>query len=731
MIPAGPVVACLLVLSWAAAPVWTQDSQPTPAEQRIMDRETSGNGIYVGEPKVYDDSVLVQMLQAASAKLAGMSALDIAGVNKQLGAVTGVNQTVDSFGVNVGGPATPSVATAKKDTDVSTTTTQPSFTVPTAPTPPTPVSTPTSFGVSASDILSEQMQLTYEIANLRLLLEGSLNDRLVPLPDGTKTAIVKPRATLGFPITLEPGKYKDAVAVVEVEVESNQEASYYKAAPPAVAALLPREKTYNVASITDKSVSVGGGAVTQIMGGSFSFLHGHKTYFLVKDQDTLALQFAPTQTNRAGFLWQFRPVLGRRYPLGGLKQTFVQLTFPIPYSAPDFGTVYVRTYWREYDRKNGIVKDVIPGSLQETTAKTIPYLTTRQSSVKLNIASVEDIGGGQVLVDLHGSYLNGTSIRIGSTLMSGLPGLVLLPDRLMFTASAYDLATKKTTLMSRGGIETDLVLDECNKCNLRTGSNVASGYPTLTTIDDTNTLLTVRFTGELPRLHGGTPYVVFLIGNKVFGLSDAPITWSPPGNSIIEASVLVPTSLLLANKQFEIKSLLAKTETELTVPLPGISMASKAETLVLIGQDEQYANFLLYGNRLDGLAVLAPSSGVDISQVGNPADSYTLRLLRIKTNLFKSYKQLVLQRPGDRPFTLALPTLDAKAADAKPAPKDGSTLTVQVPAFDVKVQGIKPAANGGTPAAEPACKIEADGTHTPLGCTPKAPAVPATNPPKQ
>lgn len=214
----------------AAVPVWALYSQPTAGEQHI-DRQASGNGIYVGEPKVYDDSVLVQMLQAASAKLAGMSALDITGVNKQLGAVTGVNQTVDSFGVNVGGPATPSVATTKKGTDVSTTTTQPSFTVPTAPTPPAPVSTPTSFGVSSSDILNEQMQLTYEIANLRLLLEGSLNDRLVLLPDGTRTAIVKPRATLGFPITLEPGKYKDAVAVVEVEVESNQEKSYNKAAP--------------------------------------------------------------------------------------------------------------------------------------------------------------------------------------------------------------------------------------------------------------------------------------------------------------------------------------------------------------------------------------------------------------------------------------------------------------------------------------------------------------------
>jgi len=41
------------------------------------------------------------------------------------------------------------------------------------------------------------MQLTYEIANLQLLLEGSLSDRFV-----RRQRIVKRRTTVGF-----PGKY--------------------------------------------------------------------------------------------------------------------------------------------------------------------------------------------------------------------------------------------------------------------------------------------------------------------------------------------------------------------------------------------------------------------------------------------------------------------------------------------------------------------------------------------
>lgn len=410
-----------------------------------------------------------------------------------------------------------------------------------------------------------------------------------------------------------------------------------------------------------------------------------------------------------------------------MKQTFVQLTFPIPKSAPDFGTVYVRTYWREYDRKNGIVKGIIPGSLNEAAAKTIPYLTTRQSSVNLNLESVEDLGGGQVLVGLKGSYLNGTAIRVGSTVLTtGSSGFLLLPDRLQFTASSYDLATKRTTLMSRGGIETNLVLDKEDQFNFRIGNRIAPGYPKLATVDDTNSVLMVGFTGNLPHLRDGTPYVIFVIGNKVFGFSDAPITWRQTPDSITEGSVLVPTSLLLASKQVEIKSLLARSGTELTLPLFGISPASKAETLVLIEQGTDYARFLLNGNRLRDLSVVAPPDGVTITRVGSPADPDTQQFVRIPATVFKTYKQLVLQRAGDRPFILPLPAIDFKAANDKPAAKDVSTFTVSVPGIVLKVDGTKPAANATPGPATPDCKVAADGTHTPAGCIPKPAATPTT-----
>ena len=134
--------------------------------------------------------------------------------------------------------------------------------------------------------------------------------------------------------------------------------------PPAITALLPREKTYNVAAIKDRMTSVGAGAVIGMVGVSGSFLSGHKTYYLVQDQDTVAVQRPsdPKNPNTTSFAWEFRPVLGEDFVRGGLKQTFVQLALPL-LESDCLGAIRVRTYWRGFNRKSGISEDVIDGSV--------------------------------------------------------------------------------------------------------------------------------------------------------------------------------------------------------------------------------------------------------------------------------------------------------------------------------------------------------------------------------
>ena len=342
----------------ASAPV--QDDDPRRcAENRdhdpercIRERDEGQNGITVGEPKVYDDALLQQMLRSAEARLAALQVFDQASILSRLGAVTGASQQSSSFGLNVQGPSVPGVTTATTlptqtttqataagatNSSITTvsglgtenvTTTQPVFTPPTAPAPPPTLTFPTGFSVSASDILNEQTQLAAEINGLRLLLAGSLSDHYIRNND-IGNELTKFKTTLGFPITVSPGRqYKDAVAIVEVEVKGEDKKSLsFPPELPAVTSIIPREKTYNVAAITDKSTSIGGGVATQIIGFSGSWVRGHKTYYLVQDQDTVALTFRPADGEKIGFRWQFRPVLGQQYIKSGLKQTFVQLAF--------------------------------------------------------------------------------------------------------------------------------------------------------------------------------------------------------------------------------------------------------------------------------------------------------------------------------------------------------------------------------------------------------------------
>jgi hypothetical protein len=331
------------------------------------------------------------MLSAAQARLVSLQILDQNGIATRLGSISGASQQISSFALAVQGPSAPQsvitangatkqvVDTVKSPTDntIATTTTAPVQNVvttvpqlnpPTATAPAPSTSLPSSFSVSASDILNEQLQLTFEIANLRLLLEGAVSDRILTNAQ-TQQTFTKARTTVGFPITIDPDRrFKDAVAVVEVEVEGAacQDLSE-KGEAPVITALLPREKTYNVAAIKDRNVSIGAGVATQIAGISGSYIFGRKTYYVVQDQDTVALTFNPAKTNvrRIGFLWQFRPVLGESYVKAGLKQTFVQLAFPSPITAKSLATIHVRSYWRRFDRKTGIRKEIVKGSLRE------------------------------------------------------------------------------------------------------------------------------------------------------------------------------------------------------------------------------------------------------------------------------------------------------------------------------------------------------------------------------
>ncbi|HYR27962.1 MAG TPA: hypothetical protein VEU30_05820, partial [Thermoanaerobaculia bacterium] len=489
--------ASLVVISVAIACQTVPVSQEIRKEELKIDgRDRDMNGIIVEEPKVYDDVVLQQMLLSAQARLGSLQFIEQSTIAGKIGGVSGLRQNTLGIGVSVLGAPTPGMsvtdnsgtqtavnsassaastsstgATTTNSTTNSTTSGAPvhnvtmtqgaiTATTPTAPTPSLAVPATFSPSVSASDLLNEQLQLTYEITNLRLMLDGSFNDRFLV---NANQRFVRPRVTIGFPIGLLPDRrYRNGVAVVEVEVETERAADASAGGePPRITALLPREKTYNVASIMERNTSIGAGVVTQVASVGASFLRGRKNFYIVQDQDTVAVPMQPADypagSRSVRFAWQFRPVLGQEYVRVGLKQTFVQLAFPSLASSPLFGNVKINTYWRRYDRGRNVVGEIIPGSLRQyKRTVAIPGFDLTPDLASFSLDSIEDVGGGHVLVKLAGRFLNGTSIRIGPEILQPGSRMTFDYNLLRFVAPVTDLATKRVYVINRDGSETEL-----------------------------------------------------------------------------------------------------------------------------------------------------------------------------------------------------------------------------------------------------------------------------------
>ncbi|MDQ5846331.1 MAG: hypothetical protein M3539_13655 [Acidobacteriota bacterium] len=693
---------------------------PTPPDleaQKIEKRDRAENGITVGEPRVYDDAQLQQRLQELEARLAMLQLVEQKALSDRLGAVSGASQQISSVGFNVQGPSVPGVTTNTKLPTETTTqitaagatsgslqtvsnlatedvqTTKPQFAPPpvTAPAPTTTL--PSAFSVSSSDVLNEMMQLTAEINGLRLMLSGDLSSHYIRGGPGLGNKMTKLKTTLGFDISVKPDeRYQDAVAIVEVEVENV--CATVSNEPPAIAALLPREKTYNVAAITDKSTSISGGVATQIVGFSGSWLRGHKTHYVVQDQDTVALTFTPEEQptdtcpvrgggnrtkKRVGFLWQFRPVLGRRIVRIADKTTFVRLALSVPPDASDteIGKVTVRSYWRRFDRKRGVQKSIIPGSVRGHFLNALPFDIPRyELAVDPTVFnfrdSLEDLGGGNVLVKLPGRFLPGTNVRIGPVVLTEGDRFKHRYSGIRFVATLSDLTTRKVFLVAHDGTEVQLAFGGL----LCTAASplLMTAVPQVTTIDETNSRVKLQVNHpEWAKVDSAdwlnpTPPIVFVIGQRVFGFSDAPLQ-----RNGAELSFLAPTALLVANPQVTVQTLFPTDGCIANAHFASFQPPSQTERMVLLEQGGAKIKFLLYGSRLNGLTVLAPA-GVIPQSIGTPADNDRLVLIVLDAAHIKSHKYILVQRPNEPPFAINIPSLEAPKKPDPPKARERITV---------------------------------------------------------
>jgi len=303
------------------------------------------NGIIPFEPKVYDVFTLRQMLATTASQLAGISGFSQANITAAFGNLQGVTtqssfisaqvttagtpavsstvargtssgNTVGNAGVTCGAgtllgtdssgqptclPATGATApgtgsttggsnsiTSGGTSSNSKTTTSGGLTGTVAPTlTPTLPTAPTNVGVSASDILTEQVELNSQITSLELALQGALSDQY--LVKGGKTLGTRQQTTLGFNISLNPPRrYKHAVAEVKVWIFPARQGDEI-----GVVNLLPAAKTYNVAKITSSQNQFGAGVVIDAINVGASGGKSKNRLYLAKDTDTVAVQYFP------------------------------------------------------------------------------------------------------------------------------------------------------------------------------------------------------------------------------------------------------------------------------------------------------------------------------------------------------------------------------------------------------------------------------------------------------
>jgi len=468
-------------------------TQATP-DQTSRPRPIGENGITVGRAKVFDNRTLTLLLENLSETLKGLQVIDQDPLKKAIGLLQG-SQTRDvSRGISLlagGVPKTVTTQDSSTQTDreprgapgaaagsepqqqqqsieelidkkvtenlglkTETTTSERN---PALPNLPDLIASPSglpAFGQNAADLLTDQVNLTYQILNIRMVLERSLSDRLLPGGDARLQAV------LGFNVSVDPPRdAENSAAVVEVTVSaSNGE-------PVSLVSVMPQEKTYNAVAMNTRSNAFGGSAVAGMFTVGYSERRRGQVFYLYRDNDTLSFERMLTKDKTdLTFGWQFRPVLGRKSVSPGMRQMFAVVSLPVsddPKAAVRNQNlrVSVRTYWRKYhadtlttsDRENigawPYLRRVATLGLSEAVPNprearrledggvetvTIPTTAEYQQHLQPEVTNVEwtRIDEKTALISVAGkNFFSGTSVAMGGT--AAASGVVIKSNQAM------------------------------------------------------------------------------------------------------------------------------------------------------------------------------------------------------------------------------------------------------------------------------------------------------------
>jgi len=464
--------------------------------------------------------------------------------------------------------------------------------VPTAPAS-TALAAPTTTSVSASDMLTEQVELSAQLSMLQMLLKGADSDQL--LVSNGRAVGMRKQTTLSFPITLRPPQaFKRAVAEVRVLMIPRKVAGLPNANMDIVN-LLPSEKTYNVAKITSKQKSFGAGVVIEAVSLGIAVGKSRDRLYIAKDTDTVALQYPTTKLegilapwpSRLGpavhnfvmrksgeldtdesctslpphevfqngnvasgkldtarydfpdavmFGWQFRPVLGADYVASNVRNVFAQIALPTEESSQSAPLldVFVQTRWRQYSPNAQVT-----GPSYSTTCqwKIIENSITIDNPIKVKDVTVTDTGGGILRFRAQGDLLSSSFIvRNGSAF---IPPTFFDGRQIEFFENAADvLHGGDIELVGEDGSETPVVIptESQEACSITDSELTAIPRPDGSAVVLASVTRGDRYLAE-PTVasNDGVPEYKVMIGSDVYGLQETPFLGDPACDDIFHS----------------------------------------------------------------------------------------------------------------------------------------------------------------------------------------------------
>ncbi|MFL6388902.1 MAG: hypothetical protein ACJ71U_15575 [Terriglobales bacterium] len=644
------------------------------------------NGIAVGAPKVFDNRSLELMLEQFEQSLHAATFVDKGQLAGALGQFQGSQQTdlfrdlelTANLTPQIPGPSAPAAPKAQTS-DKSTTASTAGMTTDKSPKPPgadsgsssLPDAVTKKYGIAAEDILDEQVNLTYQIFNLRMLLQRSLTDR-----DHNG----KPRlqAVLGFEVSLNPLKqYKDHAAVVEVRVLPIDSTS-----PVSLVGMMPREKTYNVAALTTKVNQFGGAAVTKVMTLGYTERHRGQTVYLVKDTDTFAFERnekPPTGAKTATpliFGWTFRPVLNRRAVEAGTRQVFAIIALPTD-DAFDSQTkdykvsVHVKTYWVSFDRKTSTSeKPDQKKALNDLSAQDVPLFTAQELQKNLSgrVTRLDwsEVGEEGALINVFGDrfYTGTTAIIGGAVLDQPVNGLFLRSDhQIQALTTLRALARSDGVINGRYGTPRDLIDPKVEEWKKEDGWGFTYAAPTwIPNPDRTTVTLEIRMHGSKPnvppKLFSKKPIII--VGKQLFPPSRIAISLSCREKNA--RGDLVDSPCLKFTIDVPAETLNSETPLEISVPFLGadyhvftaVYAPFRAAKASLLREGDQMVYGISGTQFKDGIKILADQEygiGPNLKKIDN-----SLLELTLDKGKVTGLRQFVLVSPDGRSIVVPVPT---------------------------------------------------------------------------